>query len=53
MRETKYKLRECEELIWKFQQLVNKFPNNKEYNNSLVELQQQRVDIVNQIGRPK
>lgn len=48
---TKAELRKVEDLIRAFEKIVKDYPNSEAYKNSLAKLQQQRVDLVTQIGR--
>lgn len=45
------KLLAFDRMIKSFERLVQEFPKNPPYQDRLTELQQARVDYVNQIGR--
>lgn len=47
----KYSLKELDIQIEYWQNIVNKYPKSESYKDMLYKLQQQRVDLVNQIGR--
>ena len=44
-------LEEVRRLITSFQYYVTIYPNNKDYQKTLLELQQKEVDLINKIGR--
>jgi transposase len=48
----KKELARLEKLIKSFEEIAKEYPNGT-YGKSLARLQQQRVDLVNQIGRRK
>ena len=49
---SKKELARLENLIKSFEEIAKKYPNGT-YSETLTRLQQQRVDLVNQIGRRK